>query len=234
MNSYFKFKQFTINQEHCAMKVGTDGVLLGAWGAVGDGRILDIGCGTGLISIMAAQRTVNSIIEGVEIDSLAAQQAASNVVQSSWGDRVAIHNCDIINFQPNYRYDYILSNPPYFVDSLKSPHQGRTIARHSDTLPYDILSSSVSRLLSDSGIFSIILPYVEANLFIVEGVKHNLFCFKRMDIRGTSNKGIKRVMLQFAKDKREFQTEELIIETAQRGIYTQKYRELTKEFYLKF
>ncbi len=234
MNNYFKFKQFTVYQEHSAMKVGTDGVLLGAWGAVGEGSILDIGCGSGVITLMCAQRTVNSDIDGVDIDDGAVIQSRINVEKSPWGGRVNIFNSDIDSFCPNKKYNYILSNPPYFIESQKAPNKARTAARHTDTLPHTTLAKRVSELLADDGIFSVILPYIESNMFIVEAVNYGLYCVKRMDVRGVATKGVKRVMLQFSKEKGALTSDELIIENSVRGSYTQKYIDLTKDFYLKF
>ena len=133
-NSYFKFKRFTIEQDDCAMKVGTDGCLLGGWfNCEGSKRILDIGCGTGLIAIMAAQRC-DADITGVEIDSKAALQARKNADSSPWGERIEIVNCDLLEYNTGARFDTIVSNPPYFVNSLKCDKSSRTLARHSDSL----------------------------------------------------------------------------------------------------
>lgn len=234
MNNYFKFKQFTIEQELCAMKVGTDGVLIGAWGAVGETNMLDIGCGSGLISIMAAQRSNSMKIDAIDIEPNAIEQAKINVSNCPWSDRISLHNSTLQNFTPNHTYDYIISNPPYFINSLKEVKSAREIARHSDTLPYTDLASGVNRLLSENGIFSVILPYLEANIFIVEVARYPLFCIKRTDIKGASTKAIKRVMLQFSRKKIDIINDELIIEESQRHQYTQKYIDLTKDFYLKF
>lgn len=236
MNNYFKFKEFTINQDLTAMKVGTDGVLLGAWGAVGEGCILDVGCGTGLIAIMAAQRTKNLSrkIDAIDLDIDAATQAEQNKEACVWAKDISVHNTSIQDFKTEHKYDYILSNPPYFINSLTTPEEKRTLARHNNTLTQHDLALNVSRLLSDNGIFSVILPYVEANMFIVEAVKHSLYCIKRMDIKGSTGKAIKRVMLQFSKVKGEIQNEELTIELGERHLYSHKYKELTENFYLKF
>lgn len=235
MNNFFQFKQFTIQQELCAMKVGTDGVLIGAWGAVGDGRMLDIGCGSGLISIMAAQRSVSLLIDAIDIENSAIKQSVINITNSRNRDRIIVHQTSLQEFYPDYKYDFIISNPPYFINSLKEESRNsRMIARHSDTLSYSDLAISVARLLNEDGIFSVIFPYVEANIFIAEAALHSLYCIKRMDVRGTPTKPVKRVMLQFARRRGDIVIDELVIEDNQRHCYTPKYIELTKEFYLKF
>lgn len=234
MNNFFKFKQFTIEQELCAMKVGTDGVLIGAWGAVGETRLLDIGCGSGLLAIMATQRTEKLRIDAIDIEESAIRQSLINVNECPWSDRIAIHHTSLQDFNPDYSYDFILSNPPYFINSLKEGNDARAIARHSNTLSYSDLAENVARLLSEEGIFSVIFPYLEANIFIVEAAKHLLYCIKRIDIKGTPTRATKRVMLQFSRLRKEIINDELIIEDGGRHGYTQKYRDLTKEFYMKF
>ncbi|MEG0500052.1 MAG: methyltransferase [Rikenellaceae bacterium] len=235
MNNFFKFKQFIIEQELCAMKVGTDGVLIGAWGAVGETTMLDIGCGSGLISIMAAQRTTTLRIDAIDVEESAVRQAEINVAACPWSDRIVIHHAALQEFTPTHKYDFILSNPPYFINSLKEgKEEPRAIARHSNTLSYSDLAKNIERLLTDEGIFSVILPYLEANIFIVEAAKYALYCIKRVDIKGTPTRATKRVMLQFSRIRKEIINDELIIEDGSRHHYTQKYKELTKEFYLKF
>lgn len=194
MNNFFQFKQFTIHQDLCAMKVGTDGVLIGAWGAVGETRMLDIGCGSGLISIMAAQRTTTMKIDAIDIEESAVRQSEINVAACPWSDRITIHHTTIQEFNPQYKYDFIISNPPYFINSLKEGKDARAIARHSNTLPYSDLAKSVERVLTEDGIFSVIFPYLEANIFIVEAAKYSLYCIKRVDIKGTATRATKRVM----------------------------------------
>lgn len=216
------------------MKVGTDGVLIGAWSALGEGALLDIGCGSGLLSVMAAQRESSLVIDAIDIEENAVKQAEINVVNCPWGDRINLFLTSLQDFQPPHKYDFIVSNPPYFINSLIEVKGARAIARHSDTLPYNELAMGVNRLLSDDGIFSVIFPYIEANIFIVEASKYALYCIKRMDIKGVSTGATKRVMLQFSRVKKDIVNEELIIEDGGRHVYSQKYRDLTKEFYLKF
>lgn len=238
MNNYFKFKQFTIEQDRCAMKVGTDGVLLGAWANLpADERVarfLDIGSGSGLLSIIAAQRASGLMIDGIDIENDAVEQARENAEKSLWSSRIQFFNSSVQNFQPEYRYDYIVSNPPYFINSLKADHEARAVARHANTLSYSELAQNVDRLLTDEGIFSVIFPYIEANIFIVEAAKNSLFCQRRMDVRGTASRPVKRVLLQFRRQRGNVLNEELVIEEEQRHSYTPKYKELTKDLYLKF
>lgn len=239
-NSYFKFKQFTVNQSQCSMKVGTDGVLLGAWAAVGDDtpcRILDIGSGTGVVALIAAQRNPNAQIDAVEIDSSSAMQCAENFSDSLWGDRLRVNNLSIQHFvsETSYTYDYILSNPPYFNNSIKNEQMSKTVARHTDSLSYDELAECVAKLLSDKGVFTVIFPYAESSIFVALAVKYGLYCAKRFEIKGVPEKPVKRVLLQFTRKKiAEIELQSMDIETGERHDYSEKYIELTKAYYLKF
>ena len=151
-NNFFRFKQFVINQENCAMKVGTDGCLLGAWANLETSHmILDIGCGSGLIAIMAAQRCPSATITGVEIEEGASQQARENAEASPWSNRIEIINSDFLSYFPNEKFDTIVSNPPYFVNSLKCKDSSRTVARHTSTLTFAELMSNAYRLLNTEG-----------------------------------------------------------------------------------
>ena len=220
------------------MKVGTDGVLIGAWAALPENgtisNLLDIGSGCGLISVMVAQRADSISIEGIDIEQDAVTQASENAELTTWKDRIKFTNTSLQDFTPNIKYKYIVSNPPYFINSLKDGQGARAVARHTNTLSYAELADGVNRLLEEDGIFSVILPYIESNIFIIEAAKYSLYCNKRLDIRGKSNIAIKRVMLQFSHKKTELTSDELIIETDERHTYTTKYKELTKDFYLKF
>ena len=158
-NPYFAFKQFTVRHDRCAMKVGTDGVLLGAWTDLSHSRrILDIGTGTGLIALMLAQRCMDARITAIDLDSAAVEQAQENIQASPWKDRIEALQQDICTYHPNGTFDTIVSNPPYFIDSLKCPDGQRSTARHTDTLDADRLIGKVSELLTSDGRFSIILP----------------------------------------------------------------------------
>ncbi len=231
----FRFKQFTIAQDRTAMKVGTDGVLLGAWVSLrGDERrILDIGTGTGLIAIMLAQRSMAEI-DGVEIDPQSTEQASENMAASPWSERLTAHNSDIQSYRGGESYDLIVSNPPYFVDSLPSPKSQRTTARHTTDLSFRDLGEAVVRALSPEGRFALILPTTEMQLFERE-VNKKLFTTRRCEVYSMEGGTVKRIMCEFQlTPPNETTHETLTIEAHQHLQYTDEYRALTKEFYLKF
>ncbi len=238
-NNYFDFKKFRINQENCAMKVGTDGVLLGAWGSVGNSeqtKILDIGSGTGIVSLIAAQRNENAIIDAVEIDEKASFQCKSNFENSPWAERLTVHNFSLQEFAEltNKKYDYIFSNPPYFNNSLKNPDLAKSTARHTDILPYEDLAKCVAKLLKNKGVFSAIFPYIESGIFTAIAVKWGLYVNKRLEVRGNPNKAVKRVLLEFSTQRiTNIESSEMSIELYERHQYSPEYIELTKDFYLK-
>ena len=239
-NNYFKFKQFAINQSDCAMKVGTDGVLLGAWGdvkSVGECRVLDIGAGTGVVSLIIAQRNALALVDSIEIDEKSALQCSDNFSKSCWSDRLVVINKPIQIFaeQNKVKYDYVFSNPPYFNNSLKNSDDAKSTARHTDSLSYDDLASSVNSLLSDTGSFSAIFPYVESGIFVAIASQYGLYCNRRLEVRGSSAKPIKRVLMTFTREKGAVCNTELMdIELGERHVYSEKYIELTKQYYLKF
>jgi tRNA1Val (adenine37-N6)-methyltransferase len=233
-NNYFNFKQFTIRQEKSAFKVGTDGVLIGAIADISKAEtILDIGSGTGLISLMLAQRS-EALITGIEPDSESCSQSMENVGHSPWHNRIKIVNTDLQNFFPGTGiFDLIVSNPPYFTDSLKNPDPRKSAARHNDSLSTDELLKGVVRLMKDSGRFLVIMPYVEGNIFIAEANKYGLFCNGIVKIRPLPGAEIRRLILTFEKIKKNPVEKFLTIEHG-RHEYTEDYINLTKEFYLKF
>jgi tRNA1Val (adenine37-N6)-methyltransferase len=230
----FQFKQFNIVQNNTAMKVGTDGVLLGAWTRTTEGRILDIGTGTGLIAIMLAQRSRTALVDAIEVESKAYNQAAENISASNWKNRIEAHHTPIQNFEQTSQYDLIVSNPPFFAASTKAPNEDRNTARHTDTLSFDDLIASVIRLLNSDGIFSLILPINEAELFINLATRKKLFLNKKCTIKPNPTKLAKRVLMEFSFSEMEINSKELTIETATRHQYTKEYISLTKDFYLKF
>lgn len=158
-NPYFQFKQFTVRHDKCAMKVGTDGVLLGAWAPVQNAKyILDVGAGSGLISLQLAQRNPWASITSIEIDPAAAAQAKENIQSSPWSDRMEVICSDFRDYHAENKFDLIVSNPPYFVDALKCPDNQRCMARHTSELNYELLFGHSTHLLSEQGIISVIIP----------------------------------------------------------------------------
>lgn len=236
-NDHFTFKRFTVRQDKCAMKVGTDGVLLGAWAGGRDilvSNVLDVGTGTGVVALMLAQRFPGARIDAIDIDVCAVSQATENFAQSEWIERICAVHSSVQDFRPDRKYDLIVSNPPYFIDSMKADAK-RTLARHTDTLSYADLVDGVVRLLGNDGSFAVIFPYVESNIFIIEAAKKGLYVNRRMDVAGAPGKPVKRVLLEFSFNRVvDVPVENLIIESGGRHCYTEKYRELTKDFYLKF
>ena len=190
----FRFKQFAVRQDRCPMKVGTDGVLLGAWAPVlpSDRRVLDIGTGTGLIALMMAQRMPQARIAGVDIDDVS--QARENADASPWGARLEFHRCPVQEFAAGGAFDLIVSNPPYFVGSLTCPDAGRTAARHAVHLPFEALRDAVLRLLAPGGRFALILPSSEAERFLAV-CRDALTLVHRTDVRTTPCREAKRALL---------------------------------------
>ena len=232
-NPYFSFKQFTVRHDRCAMKVGTDGVLLGAWIDLNSSRcILDIGTGTGLIALMLAQRCSDARIIAVDIDSAAVEQAQENIQASPWKNRVEVLQQDICTYHPHGTFDTIVSNPPYFIDSLKCPDGQRSTARHTDTLDADRLIGKVSELLSPDGSFSIILPAEQTEDLIRVADEKGLYPSRQTRVITRPGLSPKRILMEFRKISTVFQPDELVIEL-ERHVYSEEYIALTKEFYLK-
>lgn len=238
----FRFKQFSIEQSRSAMKVGTDGVVLGAWCNIqqSDKRVVDIGSGCGVIALMIAQRTIDTKIDGVEIEPESAAEAAQNFASSPWSDRLTLHNTDIQSFAKQHQgeYDHIVTNPPFFVDSLNSPDHERTIARHNIELPFEELIEAVDLLLNEGGRLSIILPIPEMHSFeeLAQGV---LTPTCRCTLYGREGGAARRMVVEFAKCanfKDQTKEETLTIENRDISVerYSEEYRILTHDFYLKF
>lgn len=235
-NPYFRFKQFTVWHDQCAMRVNTDGVLLGAWANTQNPlKILDIGAGTGIIALMLAQRFPSALVHGIEIEENAYKQALSNVEVSHWKHRIEIFPGDFGNFYGHcdHRYDMIVSNPPYFSNSLRSSTTEKKTARHNDALPFEVLLKGVSSLLTPKGTFSVILP-VENSDFLNEAFIHELKCRRCLLVRSSPSKKVIRQLLEFEKNySGPCETSELTIHQ-QSGDYSHPYKDLTKDFYLKF
>ena len=235
--SKFQFKQFAVEQDRCAMKIGTDGVLLGAWAPIINNpfNILDIGTGTGIIALMLAQRTNAQQIDALEIDEDAYEQSVDNFENSPWSDRLFCFHAGLDEFveEPEDEYDLIISNPPFYSEDYKTENESRDLARFQDAMPFEDLIEAADLLLSENGIFAVIIPFKEENRFLVLAKEFELYPLKITRVKGTPTTDIKRSLLAFSrKETIDLPVDELIIETA-RHIYTHEYIELTKEFYLK-
>ncbi len=229
----FQFKQFSIKQSQTAMKVGTDGVLLGAWSCCQNPQnILDIGCGTGLIAIMLAQKYPTANIYGVEINSQASQQAQQNAANCKWSEIIKIYNSDFIEFaeKTNKKFDLIVSNPPFFENHLQNTDKDKTIARHNDLLPFDKLIKGVKKIMTNDANFDIILPYSGYRNFEHLCSKNLLFCNKKIYVRHTEKKEIKRILMRYS--NKITNVAEEILTLKENGNFTEQYKLLTKEFYL--
>lgn len=225
----FTFKQFEVRQDRCGMKVGTDGVLLGAW-AVGGCRILDIGTGTGLIAMMMAQRFPEAKIDAIDIDHDACFQARENIAEAGFGDRVEVVETPLQ--QHSGEYDAIVSNPPFFENSLKAPEGKRSLARHTDSLPVSELLRCVSSLLSPQGVFSVVIPMDMLQRYEEEAVFSRLYIAKVCKIKTVERKPAKRCMVMIQKQRPEaIIVEEQVLQTAN-SERSEWYQQLTKDFYL--
>ena len=230
---YFTFKQFTIYHDRCAMKVGTDGVLLGAWTNLENAnRILDVGTGTGLIALMLAQRMKDATITAIDIDADAVSQAQENVSDSPWKDRVEVALQDICTYAPDGLFDIIVSNPPYFVNSLKCPDGQRTTARHTDSLDANRLIGKVTELLAPEGRFSLILPADQTDELLRIAEEKGLYPSRITRVITRPGLPPKRVLVEFRKTTQICEETELVVEL-DRHVYSEDYIALTKDFYLK-
>jgi tRNA1Val (adenine37-N6)-methyltransferase len=230
----FHFKQFSVRHERSSMKVGTDGVMLGAWTKIDKAnRILDIGTGSGLIALMLAQRTSeNTHIDAVEIQQAAYTDAQENVDHSPWKNKIVIHHLPIQQFKPNYQFDLIVSNPPYFQYSLLPPTKERETSRHSHSLPPTELIQSIKHHLTPHGRFSIILPYREGMQFIDLAKKENLYCSRQCTFQTRQHKPIERLLLEFTRVPVDCETGHLLL-YSEMNTYSTEYQQLTNAFYLK-
>jgi tRNA1Val (adenine37-N6)-methyltransferase len=233
-NKPFQFKQFAVDHSLSTHKVGTDGVLLGAWVNVSkhDRHILDVGTGSGLIALMLAQRTApDTHIDAVEIDAANAKQAAQNVRNSPWPEKIIIHTQAIQQYFREKKYDLIVSNPPFFVNSLLPPDKRRSNARHGELLSFEDLLDSVTRLLKKDGRFCVILPLAEGNIFTGLATKHHLFAYRETAFRSRTDKPVERLLLEFSFVE-DTKSETEIILYRHDGKWSEDYINLTGEFYL--
>jgi tRNA1Val (adenine37-N6)-methyltransferase len=233
-NNYFDFKQFSINQEMSAFKVGTDGVLLGACADLsGARRIIDAGTGTGLIAIMVAQRCTADIV-AIEPDKDSWLEACQNIINCKWHSRIKAENLELQEFaaRPTEKFDIVISNPPYFRDSLLNPDIRKSSARHTYSLSSgDILKASET-LLREEGNLQLILPYEEGTLFIAEAGDYGFFCNTILKVKPNPQGKIIRLILKFERRKKTVYEKFLTIETGVRHMYSKEYKEITKDFYL--
>lgn len=232
----FQFKQFTIEQDQCPMKVGTDGVLLGAWANIDTAQnALDIGTGTGLIAMMLAQRSDTLQVHAVEIDAIACAQAITNFEKSPFSTRLEAKAISIQDYlsDSNHTYDLIVSNPPFFSGGTFSESQERNQVRHTVKMPHSVLLQATRRLLNKSGKFCLILPLIEGLRFKELAEQYGLHCTKMTEVKPKVDKNVERLLLQFEWEQKTLEKDELVIQKEARNDWTPEYIELTGDFYLK-
>jgi tRNA1Val (adenine37-N6)-methyltransferase len=233
-NDEFRFKQFAVKQDRCAMKVGTDGVVLGAWAELdGARRILDIGTGTGLLALMAAQRNASARVDAIEIDPEAAGQATENFLASPWADRLRVHNMDARRLHSGETFDAILCNPPYYAGEMDSVDARTTVAKHSAELSFLELVGLVGRLLAHDGKFAVIVP-INREYELINGVGHlGLHLARRTTLHYLTGRPAKRVLLEMVRFRGQAIESKFVVEN-EPGSFTQEYRALLAPFMLKF
>lgn len=236
----FTFKQFFVAHDKCAMKVGTDGVLLGAWAPVESVKsILDIGTGSGLIALMLAQRAVPPVlIDAIELDEQAALQATENAQGSSWHSLIHIHHCDIHHYalQTERSYDLIVSNPPYFEPAVACRDDIREQARYTKTLTHEGLLDSAQVLIAENGVFCVVLPYFIGEQFIEVAQEKEWVLVNRVNVKDSADKPYHRILLAFQRQNQETvncNVDELIIRNSE-GHYTDKFQLWVTDFYLYY
>jgi len=236
-NNYFQFKQFRIIQERSAMKVGMDGVLLGAWvNTSGAERILDIGTGTGLIALMMAQKNSTAHIDAIEIDQEALAEAVLNFQQSQWSERIHVKWCSFQEFAEltSLKYDLIVSNPPFFSNGVKAPRENRAQARHADSLPFEVLISAATNMLTEKGRIALVLPAESLPEIEKLSASTKLFISRLCRVKPNPQKPDFRILIELTNVESPIQEENLMIEFEKHHDYTPEYKKLTKDFYLKF
>jgi len=235
-NKPFQFKQFNIHQDKTAMKVGTDGVLLGAWAQIKPEYFsaLDIGAGTGLIALMLAQKSNAEVIDAIELNDEAYEQTVENFEISNWGDRLFCYHASLQEFADEIEdeYDLIISNPPFYTSTYKELSEDRAMARHTESLSYEDLLAGTSKLLSEIGSCAFIIPFSEEENFLKIASENKLFPNRITRTKGSENAPVKRSLLQLSFQETVVETNELVIEI-ERHKYTQDYIELVRDYYLK-
>ena len=230
----FLFKQFAVAHDKCAMKVNTDGVLLGAWADVSRAtRILDIGTGTGVIALMMAQKNATASIDAIDIDESACEQAKENFSQSPWADRLHVHHCKLQKYTASPKYGLIISNPPYFVDDYKTEDHQKNIAKHSVSLTYKELLSGIQSLLSDNGAAFLVLPVFNVPLLESLAVGEGLYISHLTEVTAVKGKAPYLALIELSRIPGSGIKTSLLIQQAD-GCFTEEYKSLTRDFYLKF
>ena len=233
----FKFKQFAVNQDRCAMKIGTDAVLLGAWCPIDNNpkSILDVGAGTGILALMLAQRTNADQIDALEIDEEAYEQCVENFENSPWADKLFCYHAALDEFvdDPEDEYDLIISNPPFYSEDFKTTDEQRDLARFQDAMPFEDLIEAADLLLSENGTFAVVIPYKEEERFIDLCAEYELYPVKATRVKGSYKTPIVRSLLAFKRFELSVLTADELVVEINRHEYTDDYINLTQEFYLK-
>jgi len=228
----FKFKQFEVLQEQSGMKIGTDGVLLGAWIDLNNAKhILDIGTGTGLLALMCAQRHKTALITAVEIEEKAVDEARYNFAKSPWAKRLEIIKTDFKQFMSNNKFDIIISNPPFFDEKVLSTKHQRNLARNAENLPLQTLLAKAKEMMTDKGTINLILPVTKLEILEKNLKNEQLYLQKICFVKGRKEVAVKRILVQIGRKNVPIEKSELIIEI-DRHVYTEKYKALTGDFYL--
>lgn len=234
----FRFKEFSVLQDKSAMKVGTDAILLGSWAPFlpDSKRILDIGTGTGILSLMMAQRFPNAFIQAVEIEESAMEECYMNFQNSKWSNRLQVSHCPIQDFtfaHLNVKFDCIISNPPFFMETIRPESEERKLARNTQSLSYEELIDSVRKLLQVNGLFATIIPFQNEVEFLSICKAAGLYVLKKCWVKGTPESQFKRSLLCFSGQESTIHSDTVVVEQS-RHQYTEEFIHLTKDFYLNF
>jgi tRNA1Val (adenine37-N6)-methyltransferase len=234
-NSFFDFKQFSITQDRCAMKVTTDACILGSWTPIFPGvkRVLDVGAGTGLLSLMLAQRDPRISVDAIELDPEAARQAHENIQRSPWKNNINVLNTDIRNHASEAKYDLVITNPPFFNNSLLGPSSPRNSARHTLTLTYPDLLHCIGNLLSDTGYASVLLPFTEYKIFQSYMAAGNWYEFQTLSIKHTPDAPVKRIVTLFGRASHQIVNADLLVIKDTGNNYTSAFTDLLSPYYLQ-
>lgn len=233
MKNSFTFRQFVIEHDRCAMKVGTDGVLLGAWADLsGCSLILDIGCGSGLIALMAAQRAPYASVWGIDVDAPSVGQARQNVLNSPFSERIQILECDVRTYSPGILFNHILCNPPFYTEHTLPPDDARMRARHTASLSLECLLENAGRILAAKGTFSLILPYLTAERFITHALAKGWYAVRTCQVYTVAHKPPKRMLITLSRTMPERAGNETLVLQDKSGGRSAEYTSLCADFYL--